>query len=239
MIKTIIFISAGVLIALSSCNHVVKKGNGHVTTEQRTVSPFTKIAIEGTFPVEISQNGSDEAVKVEADENLQKLIAVNTEGGKLSVKLADDAAINPSTKMKVYINIKNLTDLDFKSVGTLTTTDTLKLDSLNINSEAVGKLIFDVNAKYLHANFESVGNTVLAGNVYEARINNKSIGTLSASDLKTKIMMIHNASVGLTEVYADSAFYIRSTSVGALYYRGPGDVKELKSEGIGRVQKKE
>jgi len=239
MRKSFIFLSAGVLILLSSCHNFGQKGNGHVTTEQRTVTPFSKIAIEGTFPVEITQNGGDESVKVMTDDNLQKLVVVKNDGDQLVVNLANEASIDRSTKMIVYINIKKLTDLDFKSVGTLTTTDTLKLDSLNLNSASVGKLNFSLNAKYLHANLESVGNTTLAGNVYEVRLNNKSVGALSAFDLKAKVMMIHSTSVGLTEVYADSAFYIRSAAVGALYYKGPGDVKELKSEGIGRVQKKD
>jgi len=139
----------------------------------------------------------------------------------------------------VYINIKDLGELNFKSVGSLITVDTLHLDSLEVNSESVGKLSLDIDARFLRANLQSVGSTILAGHVYEARINNKGVGALTAFDLKTKIMMIHNTSVGLTEVYADSVFYIRSASIGALYYKGPADVKELKSEGIGRVQKKD
>ena len=239
MRKSFVIIALGTLAVLSSCHHFGKKGNGHVTSEQRTVSPFSKITIEGTFPVEISQTGGEESVKVETDENLQKTVVVKTDGSELIIKTADDESIRRSTKMKVYVNIKKLTDLDFKSVGTLSSSDTLKLDSLNLNSESVGKLNLSLNAKYLRANLESVGSTTLAGNVYEVRINNKSVGALSAFDLKTKVMMIHSTSVGLTEVYADSAFYIRSAAVGALYYKGPGDVKELKSEGIGRVQKKD
>ena len=239
MRKNIVLLSAVALVLLSSCHHFGKKGNGHVTTEQRTVSPFTKITVEGTFPIEISQSGGAESVKVEADENLQSTVVVKTEGDELIVKTAEDESISRSTKMKVYINIKKISDLDFKSVGSLNSVDTLKLDSLNINSESVGKLNLDLNAKYLHANLESVGSTTLTGNVYEVRINNKSVGALSAFNLKTKIMMIHSTSVGVTEVYSDSAFYIRSAAVGALYYKGPGDVKELKSEGIGRVQKKD
>lgn len=231
-------IAASTLIILSSCHFFGKRGNGHVTTEERTVTPFTKITIEGIFPVELSQNGGDESVKVETDDNLQRMITVETDGDELEIKTAKDESIARSTKMKVYINIRKLTSLDFKSVGALTTSGTLKLDSLYLNSESVGKLNLDLDARFLHANLESVGSTELSGNVYEARINNKSVGGLSAFDLKTKVMMIHNVSIGVTEVYADSAFYIRSSSVGALYYKGPGEVKELESEGVGKVQKK-
>ena len=238
-ISMTLVIAGATVLLLSSCHSFGKRGNGHVITDPRIVAPFTKVTIDGIFPVEITQNGGDESVKVETDENLQKSVVVKTDGDELIVTSDKDASIGKSTKMKVYINVKKISELNFKSVGSLTTTDMLKLDSLNISSESVGKLNMKLDAKYLHANLESVGSTNLSGNVYEARINNKSVGGLSAFDLKTKIMMIHNTSIGVTEVYADSAFYIRSSSVGALYYKGPGDVKELKSEGVGRVQKKD
>ena len=228
------------ITALSSCHHHFElKGNGHVTVEDRAVKPFNRITIEGIFPVEISQNGGAESVKVETDENLQSMITVNSNGDELIINTATDSSMGKSTKMKVYINIKDLKELDFKSVGSLVTVDTLKLDSLEVNSESVGKLNLALNASFLHANLQSVGSTQLSGKVFETRINNKSVGALSAFDLQTKVMMIHNTSVGLTEIYADSVFYIRSSAIGALYYKGPAEVKELKSEGIGRVQKKD
>jgi hypothetical protein len=230
--------SAG-LITLSSCHNHWKSGNGKVTTEERNVGPFTTITIEGLFPVEISQSGDKESVRVETDQNLQSQISVKTEGDELIVKMVNDETVGKSTKTKVYINIKKLTELDFKSVGALSTKGTLKLDSLTLNSESVGKLNLDLDANYIHANLSSVGSTTLNGAVREARINNKSVGSLSAFGLKAGTMMIHNTSMGITEVYADSAFYIRSSSVGALYYKGPGQLKELKSEGIGVVQKKD
>ncbi|HWB62035.1 MAG TPA: DUF2807 domain-containing protein, partial [Chitinophagales bacterium] len=140
---------------------------------------------------------------------------------------------------KVFINVQKLKSLEFNSVGSLTTTNQLKLDSLVLNSQSVGKMDLDIDSRYLHADLKSVGNTTLRGKVHEARINNRSVGTLSAFGLKADTLMIHNTAVGSAEVYADSAFYIRSSAVGVLYYKGPGELLELKSEGIGKVQKKD
>ncbi len=227
------------IITLSSCRGNKKKTREKITTEDRQVGAFTTVTIEGLFPVELTQTGEKESVKVEAEESLQHKILVTTEGNELIIKTEEGDVTDKSSKTKVYINVKDLTELDFKSVGSLTTVGTLKLDSLNLNTESVGKLILNLDAQFLHANLSSVGSTTLTGKVRQARINNKSVGTLSAFDLKAGTIMIHNTSMGITEVYADSAFYIRSSSVGALYYKGPGQVKELKSEGIGVVQKRD
>ena len=107
MRNLILLTAAALLITLSSCHHFGKKGNGHVTTENRTVKPFTRITVEGVFPVELSQHGGEESVKVETDENLQSSITVKTEGDELIIKTTDDESIGRSTKMKVYVNIKH------------------------------------------------------------------------------------------------------------------------------------
>jgi len=237
IIIVLIILSLVGLFFLNSCDSCGRRGNGNVVTQNRTVCSFDKISIEGVFPVELSQDGNAEFVKVEADENLQEYVTVINEGDRLMVKLKDEASIHKSKKMKVYINIKKLSELEFKSVGSLKTVNRLKLDTLELNSESVGKLELDIDATFLRANLSSVGSTTLRGKVTEVRINNKSVGTLSAYDLKAGTLKIHNTAIGTAEVYADSAFYIRSSAIGTLYYKGPGVVKELSSEGIGKVKK--
>jgi len=230
------------LVFLAACNGnstFGKKGNGHVLAEDRKVQPFTKLSIEGVFPIEVQQDGGTEWVKVETDENLQEYITVTNHGTELKVEMKDKPAIRKSTKMKVYVNVKDLKALNFNSVGELTTKGTLKLDGIEINTESVGKMNLGIDANFMRANLNAVGSTTLSGNVHEARINNKSVGALKAFGLKAQILMIHNTAIGIAEVYADSAFYIRSSAIGNLEYKGPGVVKELTSEGVGKVHKVE
>ncbi|MBL0309531.1 MAG: hypothetical protein IPP77_07615 [Bacteroidetes bacterium] len=70
-------IGLAMLTTLAGCG---RRGNGRVVTEERKVTPFTKLSISGVFPIEISQTGEPESVKVEADENLQNYIDVRNEG---------------------------------------------------------------------------------------------------------------------------------------------------------------
>jgi hypothetical protein len=224
------------IILISGCG---LKGNGHVVTQDRPVTNFTELEVDGIFPVELSQNGDAAWVKVKTDENLQRMIVVENDGNRLIVKSKEGHSIRHSTALKIYINVKQLKEMEFNSVGNLTNVGVLKVDSLQLTSDAVGKIDLNIASAYLHADLNSVGSNHLSGTVREARINNKGIGQLSAFDLKAGTMMIHNTAIGKTEIYADSAFYIRSSSIGSLVYKGPGVVKELKSEGIGRVQKEE
>lgn len=240
IIALIIIVSLGGMLVLTSCNYTFNgkghKGNGTIVTEERHAMPFTTLDIEGVFPVVLSQDGGKEWVKVEADENLQDIVIVENNNGTLSISTEDGAKVE-SEKMKVYVNVKNLQVLNYKSIGALNTKDTLKLDSLQLNSDAVGKLNLAIEADFIRTNLNNVGSTTLKGIVREARINNKSVGALNAFGLKAGTLMIHNTAVGTAEVYADSAFYIRSSAIGSLTYKGPGVVKELTSEGVGKVSK--
>lgn len=235
----IISLALGTLLFFNSCNSNSKKRPEKVTLQTRTVTPFSKIYIEGVFPVELSQDSGAEFVKVEADEEVQERIEVRNEGDRLVVTMDSDLPNIKAKKIKVYINLKKIDELEFKSVGALTTTAQLKLDSLEVKSESVGKLNLDIEADFIRTNLNSVGATVLKGKVREGRINNKSVGTLSAYGLKAGTLMIHNTAIGTAEVYADSAFYIRSSAVGTLYYKGPGQVVEMDASGVGQVKRVE
>lgn len=222
-----------------SCGVFSSEKNETVVTQQRPIQAFTELTIKGIFPVVVSQTGEAESVTVEANESAQALITVKNIGNELVVEMKEDASLLKSKKIKIYINVNQLHRIDFKSVGAFSTQGQLKFDSLELNSESVGKMDLDIDARFLRAKLNSVGATSLKGSVREVRINNKSVGMLSAYDLKAQTLMIHNTAVGLVEVYADSAFYIRSSAIGNLYYKGPGKVMELNSEGIGKVKKAE
>lgn len=233
IIAIVIAASIGGMVLLSSCKHA--KGNGKVITEMRYTKPFTELYVEGLFPIELSQDTGGPWVKVVADENLQNLVIVENINGRLSITMEEKASVK-SKEFKVYVNVGDLHELTYKSIGALRTKDTLRLDSLQINSESVGRINLNVNADYIRANLNNIGSTTLRGNVREARINTESVGALKAFGLKADDLMIHNTGIGSVEIYADSTFRIRSSAVGSVTYKGPGVVEELSSEGVGKVK---
>ncbi|MBP6732878.1 MAG: DUF2807 domain-containing protein, partial [Chitinophagales bacterium] len=127
LILALIILSLAGLVVLSACNQPTKKRGEKVTTENRPVSSFNAIEVEGVFPVELSQDGGAEFVKVQTEESLQQYIKVTSTGNKLEIKLEEGASLNNPEKMKVYINIKDLKEMEYKSVGSLSTAGQLKV----------------------------------------------------------------------------------------------------------------
>ena len=232
----LIIICPFVCVFLMNCGHGLK-GNGNVTTETRKVTSFTDLKVGGVFKTIISQDGGDEWVKVETDENLQKMVTVSNEGSTLSVGMENKTGGINTTKMIVYINVKNIQSISNKSVGTMESKDTIKSDDLGLDTKAVGKTNLTIDVHRLHAKFKSVGTIYLSGTATEVEIENESVGKLEAFDLLAETLSIKNKSVGAVEVYASKEISIDHRGVGRLSYKGNPAVKALTDKGVGKVNK--
>src|SRR6476659_8504906 len=62
------------------------EGNGKLVTRDVPVSSFDALKASGVYELKLSQ-GAKEAVKIEADENLQDLFQVHNEGSKLIIDM--------------------------------------------------------------------------------------------------------------------------------------------------------
>mgnify|MGYP000930844107 CR=1 FL=1 len=232
----IVIIATSLLLASACSDSRHRNGNGHTTTRKRNVGEFSQLRVNGVFPVTLTQNGSEPSVTIVADENLQDLVEVKNQNGVLNISTKKNPSIGKSEKFKVLINIGKVHQIDFKAVGELKSEGLLTFDSLEVNSESVGNLNLELNTGFLRANLKSVGRSQFSGTAKEVRINNKSIGALNTYNLKADVLMIHNTAMGIAEVYAEKEIYIRSSSVGALHYKGPAQIKELSVEGLGEVK---
>lgn len=211
------------------------KGNGHVVVKNRAISPFQTLEVQGVITTILSQNGKEVSAQVETDENLQNTIEIFNTNDRLIVRNRKDVQYSSSTKMIVHLNVRNLKNIQLKTVGELSCANMLKLDSLEIKSESVGKTSFLLAADFVRANLNNIGNSTFTGNAKDFRLNNHSVGKVDASALQTSITKIHNYGLGETTISADDEIYIRHSGVGKLIYKGNAAVIEKKDEGLGKI----
>ena len=236
----IIVIAIGLFILVSRRHGLFSSGmtgNGHVTTETRTIGSFTKLDLDGVFKTVITQDGGPAWVKVETGENLQKIVEVSNDGETLNIKTKNDFGFNNPSKMTVYVNVKDINSLANNCVGKVESKGTIKAQDLHLKIDAVGKTTLDIQVQKLTAKIKSVGATVLSGSATVADLDNNSVGKLETYDLKTDTLNIKNNSVGAVEVYADKEISIDHNGVGSLHYKGSAVVKALKDNGVGKVSK--
>lgn len=212
------------------------KGDGNVVEENRSVSSFTEIQLDGVIDVYLSQ-GSSEQLKIVADKNLQQYIETSVKDGILYIKNTDDVEIRKKTKMDVYITVTNLTKLNMNGVGDVEALDNLQLKDIAIENSGVGNLKLKLSCNNLEMDMNGVGNVTFIGSVMNARIDNNGVGNLKAFDLSTDILRIQNNGVGNSEVNSDKEIYINLNGMGNVSYKGNAVVKELNKNGFGNIKK--
>jgi len=222
-------------IAYSSDNNTSKtNGNGKIISSERTISPFHEIELDGVFNVILSQG--TENLKIETDENLQSLILTSVENNILKVKMKDSANIGKMTKINVYISFNDVSKITTTGVGTLKNNGKLNFKNIELQCNGVGATTLNFEAKNLNVNSETVGALTLSGEAKEATINQNGVGAIQAFNLKTENLNLHSEGIGTAEVFASAELNINVSGIGGVVYKGHPKIKNIKSEGIGKVQ---
>ncbi|PZR27219.1 MAG: hypothetical protein DI535_11230 [Citrobacter freundii] len=198
-------------------------GSGNVVTRDVNVNSFSQLTVGGVFNVVLAQ-GNKEAVKVEAEDNLQDLITVNQSDNGLTVSMKKNVNIKKSKKMTVYITFKQLKSIDLKTVGNVTTTGTLTFDNLKMQNQSVGNVELKLAAQKLNLDNHSVGNLELEGKADDAVISNKSVGNLHAANFVVQTIDMNNDGIGNAEVNAEKNLKLRSGGLGKVRNKGNGTV---------------
>ncbi len=201
-------------------------GSGNVITRDVAVNSFSQLNVSGVFNVILAQ-GSKEAVKIEAEDNLQELVQVNGEGSTLTVSMKKDVNIKHSKKMNVYITFKQLKGLDLKTVGNVISTGTLNFDDLQFHNKSVGNVSLKLSARSVNLENKSVGNLDLEGKADNAVIKNKSVGNFNAAGFVVQTMDIDNNGIGNAEVNAEKNLKLKSSGLGKVKNKGAGSVTKL------------
>jgi hypothetical protein len=238
LIFTFVFI-----INLFACTTHVKTGdgshevnkNGSEVSETRKLASFNKIEMDGVFNVFLRQ-GDTESLIVEADKEVAAHIISEVQNETLILKMEDDFDFGEIESVKIYIQVRDLQSLSNKGVGTLKCEQALKLDQFTLTCEGVGAIDLTISANSLVVKSESVGAITLAGKVTNADITHNGVGVLQAFELLTRKLKLSSNGVGAAEVYASESIDIDANGVGSVQYKGNPKIKNIVSEGIGKVQ---
>ncbi len=202
------------------------EGSGNVITKDVAVKSFDELKVSGVFSVQLSQ-GNSEGVKIEAEDNLQELFEVKNEGSKLVIGMKKDVNINSKKKMKVYISFKTLKTMELKTVGNVSSGQTLSFDKLQLENKSVGNVELQLTAQQLSVDNKSVGNIKLQGKADNVVIKNNSVGSIEAAGFLVQKMDIANNGVGSAEVNAEKELKVKDNMLGKVVNRGAATARRM------------
>lgn len=235
-IKPFLLLLISIMLFTYAASAQAVKGNGKVVKQERAIAAFSAIEIDGVLHVYLAQ-GDTESLTVEADENLLDIIETINKGNKLIVGLKKGVEMKKAKRNNVYITLRNIDDLKINGVVQVESTTPITVGELDLDIGGVSNTNLDLRCDHLNAHADMVGSLTLRGQVKEANIKNKGVGSLKAFDLQVDKLTLNNSGVGSAEVSAQKEISINSSGVGSVRYKGDPVVKDLRSSGIGKVKK--
>ena len=120
------------------------KGSKIVTTEQRKIGDFESLTVEDNIEVYL-ERGERAELKIEADENLHDIIALDESDNSLRIYTSKQA----TTYKKLIVRITYTSDLKSitsKNETTVTAIQEVLLDDFTLKANDASKLFMNVNA---------------------------------------------------------------------------------------------
>ena len=216
-----------------SCDSI--KGSGNIVTEKRNVGHFEGIRTPGSIDVEI-RTGDEQAVEVEADDNVQEYVVVEVSGGSLNVHYKPNMAFM-NTHTKVFVTTPSLEKLTASGSGDIISRETIKADDIiEINVSGSGSINAMVDAPTIKAKTSGSGNITLQGRTKNFECSASGSGDIKCKSLLSEYTDVKTTGSGSAHVYASVKLKVVSTGSGDIYYSGNPPSPELRKSGSGELR---
>ncbi len=230
---------AVILVGISICTQgQIRKtvyGKGDVTTKERKAEYFAGVKVSSGIDVFLKQ-GNNEAISVEADENLHEYILTEVRDGVLNVYT--DVNIRDAEMKRVYVTMKEINSVRTSSAGDVIGEGPVKSDRLRLSASSAGDIKLEVYVNELDIDISSSGDMTLTGEASELDADLSSAGDLNAYDLKVKEADISVSSAGSADIYVSEKITARASSAGDINYKGNPKYVDAHSSSAGGIHKR-
>jgi hypothetical protein len=203
------------IILITGCEWLGVRGNGHITTDQRTVTAFSEIEAEGAF--EIEWRSGAPALSIMTDENLLPYIENRNIDNRLRLHSRDH--IRPTHGVKIVISSPT------RSAAKLTGATRLTANQLSGAKFAV----------------ESTGaaRVALDGSIDELLADMTGASDLKAKSLQTKTAQISTTGAADADISVSDTLKVSITGAGKVNYSGNPPTIEKHITGAGSIRHRE
>jgi len=208
---TIVFLAACIAL-VAGCNWVGIRGNGHIKTDERTISAFANIDASGTFQIEWKSGAPTLSIKT--DENLLPYIDNQISGETLHLRTHEQ--IWPTHGIKVVISSPTRTGA--KTSGAVKLTGN-QLSGARFALESTG-----------------AAEVELDGNIDELLADMTGASELHAGGLQTKTTEISTTGAADAEIAVSETLKVAITGAGKVSYSGNPKTIEKHISGAGSIR---
>jgi len=219
LIVLVLFALASPVLFAVNPAHTINpvSGNKIVVTQDRQVEPFHAIKVSGGIDVELSQ-GSEQKLKVEADENIIALIRTEVKDGVLNIY--HEEIIQNVQTMKIHLTFKQLDAIT--ASGGCDIESKQKLTFTNLKTDISGGCSIRLNckAKNMVCMHSGGSDAELSGEAESCTFNVSGGCDVKASELHLKKCTIDASGGSDVTVYVTGELTIDAAGASDVTYYG-------------------
>lgn len=211
------------------------RGSGKVVSEQRALSGYDAVAVQGPHRVILRQSGH-EGVEVSADDNIVPLIETQLENGTLVVRMKKGYSVSTRDEMIVTVDLKQLKKVSLSGSGDVLS-QALRVPSLNVSISGSGDVALNgLITDELSVAIAGSGDFTASGQAAQQRYSVSGSGDVRCAKLQGAQVKVKIAGSGDAQVWATATLDASIAGSGDVRYTG--DAKVSKSvAGSGSVTK--
>ena len=155
-------LACGVTINGPDFDFNVIEGSGNTVEEERSVSDFNAVTLAGMGTL-IIEYGDEEALTIEAEDNLIEHIETEVRGDTLVIGIENGYTFNLNAPLRYYLTVDDLEAIQVSGLGDVEV-DPVEAESFSVNISGAGDIDIDsLEADKLDVNLSGLGNLKIDG----------------------------------------------------------------------------
>ncbi len=239
--KRFIILSILFSILLSSCHFFGGKrirGNGKITTQNRTVNAFTSVDVRGAIDVYVKQD-SVVSVKIEADENLLEYVQVTVDGSTLDIREEKGYNLKSAKGIKVYVSGPSFKHFEASGACDIYSENQINsTEPISIDLSGACDVKMELKTPAIDVDLSGAGKITLKGETKDFDVDGSGSTNVRCFELMTENTRVEMSGAGDAEVFASLKLDVHVSGAADVKYKGNAAVSQ-KISGAGSVKKVE
>ncbi|MHB8207794.1 head GIN domain-containing protein [Mucilaginibacter sp.] len=219
--------------------HKTIKTKAYYDTQDRHLSGFNAVDVEGSFDVYITQ-GSTESVTVDAPADIMDHVV--TEVHDRSLKIKDKRRNGWSgdwngnhKKVVVHVTVRDINAIGITGSGDVYFKDGIKAEKLDIEVSGSGDAAGKIEVKTLDCSVSGSGNIKISGHADVSNVSVSGSGDYSGRELPTTNTTVQVSGSGNASINASSSITAAVSGSGDVSYTGGAQHVTKSKSGSGDI----
>jgi hypothetical protein len=219
-----------------------------VTKKTLELPEFKSIYVNSNYTVYLKQTNKQE-VTVEALTEIYELTTISVENGVLLINVErkpennnksiwakiDDIKLNPT--MKIYISVKNISELQVNGAGKIISENSLAATTLNLSIGGSGSMDLDIKGEVVKAEVSGSGKMMLKGYATSIDALVSGSGSINAFNCPLDSAKVKVSGSGACELNVTNAIDAIVLGSGTVKHKGNTKTATKKVYGSGTVDR--